>query len=326
MGTKKIKKIFFSVFIFWGLLAHAQNVQPSASISKTIITIGDEAKLNLKIIAPSSAKINWPVVQDTITAKIDILSKSKIDTVFSEDKKQMTLSQTLTFTSFDSGFVTIPPFKFIYGKINDSTPLFAETNPLLFEVKLPAVDTTKAIKDIKEPLKVPLTFKEVAPYILLVIVIAAIIYLGIWYYRKRKKKEPIFKISKPKLPPHEIALEELEKLRQKKLWQNNKIKEFYTELTDIVRKYIEGRFEIKALEMTTDAILEAFKRIDVSDDAKSKLKQMLVLADMVKFAKEQPVPTEIEQSFNNALDYVKSTIMVIKEKEELKSEIQDQKS
>jgi len=173
-------------------------------------------------------------------------------------------------------------------------------------------------------LKVPLTFKEVAPYILLVIVVAALIYFGIWYYRKRKKAEPIFKISKPKLPPHEIAMEELEKLRQKKLWQNNKIKEFYTELTEIVRKYIEGRFSINALEMTTDEIMESFKSIDISEDAKGKLRQMLVLADMVKFAKEQPVPTENEQSFNNALDYVQSTIIVIKEEE--KADYKDQKS
>ena len=129
MGTKDFKVLFFGFLIFWGIFAHAQNIQPKASISKTSITIGDTISLKLKVVAAASSKISWPLVQDTITSKIEVLNKTKIDTNFSEDKKQMTLSQTLTITSFDSGFVTIPPFKFIYGKINDSTPLFAETNP-----------------------------------------------------------------------------------------------------------------------------------------------------------------------------------------------------
>ncbi len=294
------------------LHSEAQEIQAVSSVDKTSMLIGDELKLSLKVTAPSSAKIIWPVFQDTITQNIEILSKARIDTVFSQNKKQITISQLFSVTSFDSNAVTIPPIRFIYGKINDSTPLYAETKPILIEIKLPAIDTTKAIKDIKEPLSVPLTFKEIAPWIGAAIVLATAIYFGIFYYRRRKKSEPLFKSVKPKIPAHEIALKALENLRQKKLWQNNRVKEFYTELTDIIRNYIEDRFNIRALEMTTDEIIESFKQSDISNDSKQKLKQMLELADMVKFAKEQPLPAENEQSFNHALDYIKSTIVELK--------------
>jgi hypothetical protein len=144
------------------------------------------------------------------------------------------------------------------------------------------------------------------------LIIAGVISFAVYYYKKKKKKEPIFRLpQKPKLPPHEIALKELEELRDKKLWQNNKIKEFHSELTEIIRKYIEGRFGIPALEMISDDIIESINRLDIDNRKKEELTEMLRLADLVKFAKESPLPSEHDLSFNNALDFVKGTIIMI---------------
>jgi len=319
MNRKNLIIVFLAFVIVCCFRSEAQNIQVNADINKKTIQIGDEVKLNLKVIAPSSAKIVWPVFQDTLPKGIAVLGKSKIDTLFSADKKQITLTQILSVTSYDSGFSVISPLRFIYGKTNDSTQLYAETNALLLEVKLPAVDTTKDIKDIKEPLKVPLTFKEIAPYIGLALLVAAIIYFGIYFYRKRKKAEPLFKSFKPKLPPHEIALRALEELRQKNLWQSNRVKEFHIELTEITRQYIEDRFDIRALEMTTDEIISALENIETNKEIITKLKLILMLADKVKFAKEQPLPLENEQSFNLALDYIKNTIVEIKTEENVQN-------
>ncbi|MBE9481570.1 MAG: hypothetical protein IMY69_07740, partial [Bacteroidetes bacterium] len=118
---------------------------------------------------------------------------------------------------------------------------------------------------------------------------------------------------KPKIPPHVIALDALEKLRINKLWQSGKIKEYHTEITDIIRVYIHERFGIDAMEMTTDEILASFnkKNDEVDDGLKNKLKQTLMLADLVKFAKEKPLPLENDKSLNNSIDFVKETIRKI---------------
>jgi hypothetical protein len=131
----------------------------------------------------------------------------------------------------------------------------------------------------------------------------------IWYYLKRKKGEPIF-VLRPsvKYQPHELALMELEKLRAKKLWQAGKIKDYHTELTDILRKYFEDRFHIMAMESTTSEILEDLEsKTLVTKENREILNRILVMADLVKFAKYLPMPEEHDQSMNYAVDVINNT-------------------
>ncbi len=311
----KIKLFLIILFLGFINLSYSQDIKATAELDTNSILIGDQVNLNIKLKCPVSTKIIWTALYDTITNEIEIIKKSKIDTIFSKDKKQINLSQTLIITSFDSGYYVIPAFQFIYDKINDTTFKIAKTNPLFLNVQTIPVDTTKAIKDIKPPLKAPVTFREVLPYILTGIAVAIIILLIIYYIKKRKKKQPLFQLhKKPKLLPHKIALDALEKLRIKKLWQKNKIKEYHSELTQIIRTYIKQRFNINALEMTSDEILHSFKKTDIkNEEIDNKLKQTLALADLVKFAKENPLPDENDKSMNNAIDFVKKTIISIEE-------------
>ncbi len=324
-----MKKIILNILIFvFGIFVNVSfsQVAPkaTASLDTNTILIGDHVNIKLKLECKKGDKINWPLIRDTITGEVEVISRSGIDTLASQNG--LTLSQTITITSFDSGSYIIPPFQFVYGKLNDTTPLYAETNVLILNVNTVVVDTTKAIKDIKPPLRVPLTFREILPYVLGALVLAGIVYLIVYYIRKRRRAEPLLQLKKkPKLPPHEVALKALEDLQKKKLWQSNQIKEYHSELTEIVRIYIEGRFNIFALEMTSGEILESVDNIDVNKEIKKRLKQILFLADLVKFAKEQPLPTEHDQSFSNAVDFVKNTIISVHEatkENELPSEAQ----
>jgi len=155
----------------------------------------------------------------------------------------------------------------------------------------------------------PFTFREALPYILIFLGVAAAAFLLFYFIRKRKKSEPMFKmVSKPKVPAHQIALDELETLRYKKLWQSGRVKEYHTELVDIIREYLEGKFSIHALEYTSDEIMDAVNGTASNDEAKQKLRITLNMADMVKFAKYQPMPLEHDNCLNNAVDYVKETI------------------
>jgi hypothetical protein len=180
---------------------------------------------------------------------------------------------------------------------------------MLLEVHTPEVDMEEDIKDITSPLKVPVTFAELWPWLLGIVVIGAAIGFLIYYLKKRKSSQPLIQIrKKPVLPPHQVAFEELEKLRAKKLWQSGKIKQYHTELTDIVRTYIQSKFNIRASELVTSEILEELEKIHLPPETLSKTRQMLELADLVKFAKEHPLPEDEERSMNYAIDFVKDTI------------------
>ncbi len=251
----------------------------------------------------------WPVLRDTIIRHVEVAGRSKIDTLYSADKKDMILSQTYTITSFDSGSYKIPSFEFNYKFLKDTNNYIAFTNELYLNVNTVVVDTTKAIKDIKLPLKAPITFRELLPYIGGGLLLVAIVLFIIYYIRKKRKSEPLIKFKKVRIvPAHEIALQNLQKLKDDKLWQNNKVKQYYIELTDILRKYFEERFGIDALEMTTDEIMESVKSIDIADELERKLRNILVLADLVKFAKANPVSNEHDICMENAFDIVNKTI------------------
>jgi hypothetical protein len=305
------KKYFFILIIFIIFPfanAISQNVIASAKLDSTNkILVGDQVKLKLQLTYPAATTISWPDLRDSLRKSIEIVNKSKIDTIKNKDPKNLTLTQTLTITSFDSGGFYIPQIHFKYKNQKDTAFLEVLTDSLLLNVNTIAVDTTKAIKDIKGPMSVPITFKELLPYIIGFILLAVIVLLLFWIMRKRKKGEPLFGFAKPNRPAHEEALDALEKLRNKKLWQNNKVKEYYTELTDIIRIYLQKRFNVLAMEMTTDEIMIALFPFMIQETVKKKFREMLTLSDLVKFAKANPLSNEHDGCLDTAIEFVNVT-------------------
>ena len=156
---------------------------------------------------------------------------------------------------------------------------------LIFVSDIP-VEMEAEIKEIKEPYDVPFNWQSLIKWGLLALLIIALIIAGILLWKKyRKVPEAPIARPKPKRPAHEIAMEKLEELRNKKLWQNNQTKKFYIELSDITREYIEFRFDVLALEMTTDETISALKLSGMEDTKTQTLKQLLQMADLAKFAK-----------------------------------------
>ena len=306
--NKKYLLILIIAIIFPFAKAISQSVVATAKLDSTNkILVGDQVKLKVQVTFPASTKILWPELIDSLTKHIELVNKSKIDTVKS-DNKNLTLKQTLTITSFDSGAFYIPQIHFKYkNNKSDTAYLEALTDSILINANTIAVDTTKEIRDIKGPLSVPMTFREMLPYIIGLILIAFIVWLVYWIINKRKKGESLFKSTKPKLPAHLEALAALEALRNKKLWQNNKIKEYYTELTDIIRIYISKRYNVFAMEMTTDEIMTALFPFMIPESLKKKFREMLTLADLVKFAKANPLPNEHDGCLDTAFEFVNAT-------------------
>jgi len=286
-----------------------QQTQVSVTADTNAILIGEQVELDLKYQFPDNQIGLFPVFKDTITSLIEIVKQTPIDTLVNSENGIKTLSQKLYVTSFDTGYHVIPPLPFGLMQKGDTSYNILQSEALLLNVFTVEVDTTKDIKPITLPMGEPYTLGEIIPYVAIVLVVGILIFAIFYFYQRRKKNKPLFvKKDKPALPPHEEAINRLEELRIKKLWQNDRLKEYHSELTDIIRYYVERRFGFQAMEMVSSEILERLKgEAQVNEQVKAKLQATLELADLVKFAKSGATAIENDTSLNNCLDFVNET-------------------
>lgn len=297
--------VVFLVMAFANNL-HSQNTEAFTKLDTNAIFIGDQIGLELGIKLPTDFTTIWPSINDTVSANIEIISMGKIDTIF--DEGDMILSQKLTITSFDSGYFEVPAFDFIFGKEGDSISYLAKSKNLYLNVYTPEVDTSQAFKVIKAPYAEPYTFMEIFPWVLGALLLIGIIVFAIWFIRKRKKKQPLFAAKpKPLRPPQEIALEKLESLRLAKVWQQGLLKKYHSQITDIVREYLDRRFNFDAPEMTSEEIIEELKNHNVNAEVLNKISSAFQLSDLVKFAKAQPTSLENDLSLSHCVDFINET-------------------
>ncbi len=304
---------FIVVLLFIAQNVLAQEASVIAVLDSQEILIGDQINLDLTVALRDDSPVAWPILKDTITGQLEIIQSSVLDTT-KKESGEVVLHQRLVLTSFDTGFIVLPPISFMFN--NDSLQtLFTE--PILIFVSDIPVEMEQEIMDIKEPYDVPYNWKKWIKWGLLALLCIALI-IGAVLLWKKYKKEPEAPIArpKPKRPAHEIALEKLEELRSKKLWQNDQTKKFYIELSDIIREYIEFRFDVLALEMTTDETIHGLKRIGLEDDKITPLRKMLVLADLAKFAKYRPISNENEECFDIGRSFVNNTLVMPLDKPE----------
>lgn len=287
--------------------AIGQQVKVSASLERDSIWLGDQIKMILVAEYPIGTSLSFPELKDSLANGVEVLSRSARDSSKIGDG-MLQMRQSFLITAFDSGPHPIAPFLFAQrsGLSMDSL----RTNSLRLFVKVPDVDLKKGFADIKKPYQAPITFKEVAPWILGIILLASVIFLIIYAINRRKKNIPLFSMpAKPKLPPHVVALSELDKLKEEQLWQHDKVKDYYTRLTDIVRVYLEERYEVPAMEQTTQEILAEFKgeTSEIKGKLYSGLQKTLETADLVKFAKYTPLADENHFVLVNAYTLVEET-------------------
>jgi len=296
----------------------AQEVSVKATIDSTVLLIGQQSKMHLEISGPATLKYAFPVFQgDTLVNGIEILQTGRLDTL-EIGNNQIRLRTDYVITSFDSGLYYIPPVKILAGVDT------VESNYLALKVMTYSVDTAKVtIFDIKGVQKPPFVLADYYMLMLWVLLAYALILLLIWYILRKKYglNKEYSKLDQPLLPPHVVAIMELDRLKAEKIWKSGKSKEYYTSLSDILRKYIQRRYHINALEMTTDEILIVFKRDRSALSVYKNLRQILQLADLVKFAKIQPIENENEISIMNSYLFVNQTkIEEIKPVEEIQME------
>ncbi len=292
---------------------HAQTHSSYAKVDTTHILIGDHLKLQLSLTTDFQTKALFPLLTDTCIQGFEIIKQNSIQSDTHENK--INFHQDIILTSFDSGVYTIPSFQFY----NNDSVLLSQTSPIQITVHTLAVDTASSlIKGIKPPLKAPITLKEILYYLSISLLVIASVALIVFLFLRIHKKKPILPKAKekPALPAHVIALQALEELRLKRLWQQGEIKAYYSELTDILRMYLENRWNIKAMEMVSFEIINALKQINTEESLINKIQYTLSHADMVKFAKGQPISDENQLSFDYVVLFVNETKLLTEESTE----------
>lgn len=282
----------------------AQKITVNAHLDSTVMWIGNQAHLSFEVTQQPKQKVVMPLFSDSIVKGLDLVEQAKTDTVNSENGS-VKVTQHYVVTAFKDSILTVRPFPFV---INGDT---VWSNSLTLKVVQPfKVDTAaSSVADIKPVYEPKFDWVGLIQTILLILVILALLVVLYIYVRKYWQKKPIFeRAPEPALPPHIIALNHLDKIKEDKAWQQGRSKEYHTELTDVIREYIEPVFGVKSMEMTSEEILYQLRTMRKSDKTSYLgLQQILQLADLVKFAKWNPLPDEHEMSLKNAYLFVNQT-------------------
>lgn len=300
---------------------YAQNIYANGSIDRDSVFAGQPFNYKIDVKIPNEYVIDWNTTKDTLSKSIEIIKRSEITSTPIGNSGNI-FSQTLTLTSFDTGYVEIPPIGIKYSKsTNDTTKNNCYTEYMYIYVEPVSIDTTMAYKPIKMPIKQSITFIEASTYIGGIILIIGLVLLVIYLIKRSKNKEKVVKEEYiPEIPAIITARERLSQLKDANLWQSGKSKEYYTDLTDIAREYLEGQFNIDAIEMTSDEILEEVKKLQIDELIFKKLEDTLTTADLVKFAKANPGSTENETAFNNISSFVEESYLFHQETEKKKAQ------
>ena len=284
-----------------------------ATLDTNEILIGDWIQLTLEVSHSKNQIVIWPIIEDKIELDsaiyLEIINTSDIDTT--DFGVQLKLTRTYTMTVFDSGHYVILPFVVQFQQVGDDDLVTAKTDSLLLSVYNVEVDAAGPIKPIKGPLDMPFSLWEIRNY-LIIGALSLMVIIGLLYFflTRKRQEQPVIVKKAPERPAHLIALEQLDRLDSKKLWQSEEIKPYHSELSDIVREYIERRYSVLALESTTDEIIDRMSRISLDNQHRENLTDILRLADFVKFAKVRPLPDDHVRSMKLAYEFVRGTMVI----------------
>ncbi len=283
----------------------AQNVTINAEIDSFQRLIGEQANIRLEVTADSESKIVLPSFEDDIVEGVEIIYKSEPDTQYLNNRKRMEITQVYTVTSFDSSLYVIPPFEVVV----DDAPYYSKE--LALAVYTMPIDTTNldaffGPKDIWHTSLMWDDYKTTLLYFLLFLLFGAAF---AWVLVRYLNNKPIIRIVKikPQEPPHTVAFKEFERIKGDGKWRDTGMtKEYYTEITDALREYMNRRFDFNATEMTTSEIIDNLLRVCDKESIK-ELHELLVMADLVKFAKYEPAMNENDRNIVNAIEFVNNT-------------------
>ncbi len=282
----------------------AQSVTVDATIDSMQIYIGEQARIKLEVSYDAKNKMQLPLFTDTIVKGVELIDVAKPDTQYLNDRQRLLITQEYTVTSFDSALYYLPPFEVLV----DGKPYSSKA--LALKVYSVPVDTLHPEQFFgqKGTMEPPFAWEDWAAIIWLSILAIPMLLLIVFFIMRYNDNKPIIRKVKiePKLPAHLQAMKEIERIKAEKEWQKGRSKEYYTELTDAIRNYIRERFGFNAMEMTSSEIIGKLQEIEEKESL-ADLNLLFETADLVKFAKHDPLMNENDMNLVNAIEFINQT-------------------
>ena len=311
--SENIKRWFLTALVLpLSAVAFASVDAPTITsrIEPDSIMIGDRFTYIIDVEKDTVQEVAFPEFESDPKGGIELVESHAVDTI-SREGRRLHLRKRYTMAAFEEGRISMGGAKVLYADKNIIDTLTSEDEAILNVVTFQIDSTSHAIFDIKPQKTLKFKFREIRDYtlwgLLAAVILAAAIYgLVRWLHSRGKSIKSLFTPAPPE-PAHIIAIRALEELHNRKLWQNNLHKEYYSGLSDILRTYLSGRFGVGAMEMTTDEIMEAVRAIEMPTKCSVDLMSVLRDADLAKFAKGEPDAEQNECAYAKAYYFVEET-------------------
>lgn len=299
------KRILFVLVLSTGFAQSFAQTSVKVSLDSAFVLMGKTTPLKIQVVTQADNDGRLIIPEDTIADKVEILDVLTADTTNIHNGR-IQVDQQITLQSFDSGTYILNPILYVVGK-----DTFASNRPVLKVIPVD-VDSMTTINDYSDVVDINRKLVDYLPDFLAdygAWIIAVLILIALAYYtwkRLAKSQAPVREKKKP-VPPYERAMGELERLKGDKLCEQGREREFYTRLTDILRQYLQGRFGINAMEMTSTQIRHILQETEQTRMSRPLMDTVLETADFVKFAKVRPLPDDNTRAFNSAVKFVEDT-------------------
>ena len=308
-----MKRLLVFALLFGPLVLAAQE-RPvvRAHIEPDSVFIGDRFDYIIDVEKDLVQVVEFPEF-DIRSGEIELVESYPVDTL-SRDGRQLKLRKRYRLAAFEEGKFNLGVPKVLYADKNIIDSIYNADSIYLTVGTFQIDSTSQSIYDLKAQKTLPFRFREIAGYVkwgllIVLLLLAAGYAFHKWLESRGKHLGALFKATPPP-PPHLAAIQALETLHNQKLWQNNRHKQYYSGISDIVRTYIAARWGIGAMEMTSDEIIEAMRGEELPDKARMDLTAILRDADLVKFAKATPEAEQNENDYLKAYYFVEETKLV----------------
>jgi len=301
-----LKNIILIICCLLGFSEAKAQVTVEAKLDSAGIFIGQRIGMTLEVSADAKSNVElpeWDSLQQ-VAPGIEFVHAEKTDTSLLNDGKRMALTRRYYFTSFDSALYLMPEMNVkVDGKDYSSKRLALKV--LTFEIDTLHGDSIYGIKEELAPPFDWAEWREVIWFCVLALLIGGL--LGYVIYRLKTNKPIIRRIrNKKRQPPHKVAMQKIEQIKEEKMWQSEDSKEYYTQLTDTLRNYIKERYGFNAMEMTSDEIIQHLQEVN-DEEAINELRELFQTADLVKFAKYSTLINENDRNLVSAIEYINQT-------------------
>lgn len=298
--------------------------QPASRLSRDSILIGDQVRWSIPLRIAPGEEFWFEHPDDPVAEGVVTVEEFAVDTV-RQRRSYLDVEGHMLLTAFDAGTYFLPPLVAMIQRTDGSVDTLYYQAPALEVATIPIDTATFKPYDIKGQIRYPLTFGEVAPWVVGALLLAALIILLVRWLNYRYRNRGLFGRKREEEPPHIAALRSLDRIRGKKLCQGGKQKQFYSEVTETLRQYMVDFYEVPALEQTTTEIFDSLRGKKIEPRLLTEVKELFELADFVKFAKHTATDDENDAAIPTAVKFVNTTYQQRLEEEQARAQAEQQK-